>query len=362
MGTITDKLNYLDETKTLIKNAIVSKGVSVSDSDTFRSYANKISSITTGEGGGSSDEWQPQPDWWDIEKILEEDTEDYVGKIIILLPNSDISTLIQARFMSNIYPSKIKTSDGVEYNNVTTNITHTWNTSKDKPCSQGYSTRYIIYYYNSSNGTLAVNLSSYFFANTFRMIVKNMNLTTANQNYLGGLNLYDFKMINGTLSPTTLKLANMKLIKKITGLNLSNITSLDSFSLNSFNDYDFFKDYGEQWDTSNITVFTSAFNNTGLRYIPSLDFSSATNINNMFNGCASLIVIGEVSNIKISGINLNQAPCLNHDTLMRFLNALYDYASEGSSATYTLTLGAANLAKLTDEEKAIATNKGWTLN
>ena len=31
------------------------------------------------------------------------------------------------------------------------------------------------------------------------------------------------------------------------------------------------------------------------------------------------------------------------------------------TSTQTLTMGAANLAKLTDAEKAIATNKGWTL-
>ena len=32
-----------------------------------------------------------------------------------------------------------------------------------------------------------------------------------------------------------------------------------------------------------------------------------------------------------------------------------------SVMTYTLTLGSDNLAKLSDEEKAIATGKGWTL-
>ena len=50
MGTITDKLNKLAETKSAIKTAIVNKGVAVSDSDTFASYANKIASI---EGGGT---------------------------------------------------------------------------------------------------------------------------------------------------------------------------------------------------------------------------------------------------------------------------------------------------------------------
>ena len=51
MGTITDKLNKLAETKSAIKTAIVNKGVSISDTDTFASYADKISSIS---GGGST--------------------------------------------------------------------------------------------------------------------------------------------------------------------------------------------------------------------------------------------------------------------------------------------------------------------
>ena len=50
MGTITDKLNKLAETKSAIKTAIVNKGVSISDSDTFASYADKISSISGGGG------------------------------------------------------------------------------------------------------------------------------------------------------------------------------------------------------------------------------------------------------------------------------------------------------------------------
>lgn len=52
-NTIQDKLAYLEDTKEQIKQAIVAKGVSVSESDTFRSYADKIGSIET--GGGTSD-------------------------------------------------------------------------------------------------------------------------------------------------------------------------------------------------------------------------------------------------------------------------------------------------------------------
>lgn len=45
---MNDKLNYLSETKSAIKDAISAKGVSVSENDTFRSYADKIKSITSG--------------------------------------------------------------------------------------------------------------------------------------------------------------------------------------------------------------------------------------------------------------------------------------------------------------------------
>ena len=39
MGTINEKLNYLLQTKENIKQAIKEKGVEITDSDSFRSYA-----------------------------------------------------------------------------------------------------------------------------------------------------------------------------------------------------------------------------------------------------------------------------------------------------------------------------------
>ena len=48
MGTIADKLNKLLTTKASIKNAIITKGQTVSDDDTFASYADKILAIETG--------------------------------------------------------------------------------------------------------------------------------------------------------------------------------------------------------------------------------------------------------------------------------------------------------------------------
>ena len=50
---------------------------------------------------------------------------------------------------------------------------------------------------------------------------------------------------------------------------------------------------------------------------------------------------------------------LDHESLLSILYCLKDYS--GTTTKYTMTLGSKHLAKLTDAEKAIATQKGWTL-
>lgn len=45
MGTIGDKLAYLDGTKQAIKQALINKNIEVTDEDTFRSYAEKLDNL-----------------------------------------------------------------------------------------------------------------------------------------------------------------------------------------------------------------------------------------------------------------------------------------------------------------------------
>lgn len=52
---------------------------------------------------------------------------------------------------------------------------------------------------------------------------------------------------------------------------------------------------------------------------------------------------------------------LTHESLMGIINGLYDIKTAGVKPQQ-LTLGTTNLAKLTSEEIAIATNKGWTVS
>ena len=51
MGTLKEKLIYLSETKEAIKQALIKQQVTVTDEDTFRSYADKIAGIEGGGGG-----------------------------------------------------------------------------------------------------------------------------------------------------------------------------------------------------------------------------------------------------------------------------------------------------------------------
>ena len=60
-------------------------------------------------------------------------------------------------------------------------------------------------------------------------------------------------------------------------------------------------------------------------------------------------------NIDLNKISLNRSP-LTVDSIVGLLNALPQ-----SDKGYSFQIGSDNIAKLSDEQKAIATDKGWTL-
>ena len=95
---------------------------------------------------------------------------------------------------------------------------------------------------------------------------------------------------------------------------------------------------------------------SGLTTIPLLDTSNVTNMGNMFYKCTSLTILGGFKGLK-TDLNLSVSNKLTHESLMNVIN----YAANVTSSRKTLTLGSTNLDKLSIEEKAIATNKGWTL-
>ena len=90
---------------------------------------------------------------------------------------------------------------------------------------------------------------------------------------------------------------------------------------------------------------------SSLTTIPQLNVSNVTETSNMFDGCTNLKSI-LMTNIG-ADLNISASTKFERSDLLVILNNLKTV----TSAT-TLTMGSTNLAKLTDEDKAIATNKG----
>lgn len=108
-------------------------------------------------------------------------------------------------------------------------------------------------------------------------------------------------------------------------------------------------------DTSNVSSMYDAFSLCeSLTVIPAIDVSKVSNTYGMFSYCSNLKSI-LMTGMKES-FDISASKKFERTDLVTILNNLATVTT-----TKTLTMGATNLAKLTDEDKAIATNKGWTL-
>jgi surface protein len=108
-------------------------------------------------------------------------------------------------------------------------------------------------------------------------------------------------------------------------------------------------------NTNNVTDMSSMFYSCrSLQTIPELNTSNVTNMGSMFQTCSSLQrihILNPAVSFSISSSNMFQ-----REDLLTILNNLATVTT-----TQTLTMGSTNLAKLTDADKLIATEKGWTL-
>ena len=108
------------------------------------------------------------------------------------------------------------------------------------------------------------------------------------------------------------------------------------------------------------STLTGIFGECGkLKTIDKLILSdNGTLCSSTFDYCFVLENLTIEGKIGLKSFSLQWSTKLSHDSLLSVLNALLENTT---TTTYTLTLGKTNLAKLTDTEKAIATEKGWTL-
>lgn len=111
------------------------------------------------------------------------------------------------------------------------------------------------------------------------------------------------------------------------------------------------------WDVSKVTNFTGIF--WGARMskftMNDWDFGSATSFKNIFYDCGILTdITGSCKNIKLN-LDLSLCP-LSPESAMVFINGLAEITTK-----QTLTLRSSTYNSLTDEQKAVATAKGWSI-
>lgn len=125
-----------------------------------------------------------------------------------------------------------------------------------------------------------------------------------------------------------------------------------------------------QLDMSSIWSISDMFKDCySLTSIPLLDCQNVQNVYTIF-GYSNINTLTDLGGFKDLGkypniygtdqIFLDKAPNLTHDSLMNVIIHLYDRKSAGYD-NVEIKFGGDHLNKLTDEEKAIAVNKGWIL-
>lgn len=237
------------------------------------------------------------------------------------------------------------------------------------------------------------------------------DITSMGYMFYGCENLANLDVSNFDTSNVTSMVSMFYGCKGLTNLDVNNFdtsnvttmremfrscTKLTNLDINNFDTSKVTDMSNMIWDCSKLTSLNlSNFDTKLLKYannmlgycsnlvtldISSFDFQSCISVENMFN------FSNQLTNLTF-GINLGKGYTqkttnyssykldlsrnygnLTHNSLMDVINKLYDLnltydvANGGTLYTQSLVLGADNMAKLTEEEIAIATAKGWTVS
>ena len=357
--SIADKLNKLLNTKYAIKHAIMNKGVDIDDDTKFSDYPSKIDAIVTGGSGDSGGSY--------YETLYNQRTnyETDMSYLFTYSPASflDVSELDTSNVTTMYYMfSNCKSLTTLDLSNFnTSNVTN-------MSCMFGYNTNLTsingIEYFDTRNVTTMENMFTY------------AKLTTLDVSNFDTGNVTTMKnMFSNCELLTTLDVSNFN-TSKVTDMsymfyNCENLTTLDVSNFDTGNVTTMYYMFSNckslttldvsNFNTSNVTTMGSMFAyNTSLTTLNmnNCDISkctSSTSLSNMFSNSTALVDFQAPQNIS-APMDVSKSTLLSHDSLMSIINNLMT-----TTSTKKLTLGTTNLAKLTEEEKAIATGKGWTL-
>lgn len=287
--------------KTAIAQSITSKGVECSADEALSTYASKIDSITTGSTGGTG------------EKFVVPDGLKFAYSTVFDPTLFDVSNVTDMSYM--FYNCSGLTG---ELDLSTWNITN----AITLKC-----------FFNNCSKLTNINVSTWNFSR-----VTDMSYMFEKCSGLTGLSLLNFNTEN---------------VKTMFGM-FSSCTGITELNLSNF-------------ETSSLTETSYMFQNCKL--LASLNLSSfeTTNITimtNMFSGCTAL------TNLQLPDLGHNEGcttldltPCsaLTKDSILYLFNNAFDRSAAGYTKAFTIKLNATTKALLSDDELAIATNKGFTV-
>lgn len=251
MGTIAEKITYLEGTKSAIKDAIIAKGVKVSDTDVFRSYAEKIKSIET---GGSCKSQSKELTITDNGTRVVTPDEGYL--------------LNQVTVTTYVTTGKPELPNGISFEG------STWTTFDTDPYdwSQVYSGTNMFYDCKNLQTLTGSGLQNVYFLDLYSMF-------------------YSCSKLNSILKlsgkPYTLERCFWgcyNLVEPdLSGLDFSNTVNIDSAFYNTGN-------WAQNIDmsTAPIIIANSAYASSKIDRIPKINYSKIELCSNMFEGCNNL--------------------------------------------------------------------------
>lgn len=212
---------------------------------------------------------------------------------------------------------------------------------------------------------------------------------TGAASFIKKLPLFDFSQVTsvyhfftGLKSLITVPLFNITHLTELIGMfdsceKLEEVPLLDTSnatSIASMFSYCYSLRAIPNFNTNNVTdLYNFCYECNSLLTIPKLNASKVTRVENMLYGCGLLTNLGGFENLGMAyeisqsanysnyTLNLRYSNNLTHDSLMNVINNLYDIKTKGCNAQQ-LILGATNINKLTSEEIALATSRGWSVS
>ena len=382
MGTTAEKLAYLKQTKQQLKTAINNKGGSLTDDSTFRDYVDAV------------------------DDIIAEHHTDYDGPYTVT-ENGTLPTAGKA--MTDDLVVNVSSSGD--------HLSNAWEAYKKKN-KTNWNYAFAQYPNNTTVFSFIENLDFLDFSGAEN--VTNMNSMFSDCTSLTSVPAFNTSkvtnmnsMFNNCTSLTSVPAFNTSNVTNMTAMfdNCTSLTSVPAFDTSNVMDMGYmFRNCRSltsvpAFDTSNVngiafifsdcTSLTSvpAFNTskvTSMNYIfagcrsltsvPAFNTSNVTNMIGTFSECSSLISIPAFDTSKVTNMSYILSGCrsleevhmfgmkvdfdissstkFTREALLEIINNCQDLTGQTS---HKIWMGSTNLAKLTDDDKLIATNKNWTL-